>query len=338
MPARGTLIILPHKSNLSSKTFIFRSNSFKICNIPKALAENILGIGDDEECVFVDTLYHLPDIGYLRALDNAQQHLLILMRICALSLKNGDTAVQAVGDIGHELIALFADDVAHTGVVDAVQHKVNDLGHDKHCNDGVHCRLNLVEDSRKCDDYKAVGYENNSAKVEVRKLEPYKLCNDVRAARGRTGIVDDAETETLDGAADYTRKQHIVCRRYRKQCKKVDEHRREQHADERADNKARAEIAPRYNKQRDIENDGEQHFMPIRFSKNATQEQINNDFESRKRRDKIKDNYCKIHNIPLYRMEVPFRGNNKWSYEDYYRYINIELKDIVNLSRGGSLC
>lgn len=55
-------------------------------------------------------------------------------------------------------------------------------------------------------------------------------------------------------------------------------------------------------------------------------------------RDKIKDNYCKTHNIPLYRMEVPFRGNNKWSYEDYYRYINTELKDIVNLSRGGSLC
>ena len=55
-------------------------------------------------------------------------------------------------------------------------------------------------------------------------------------------------------------------------------------------------------------------------------------------RDKIKDNYCKTYNIPLYRMEVPFRGNNKWSYEDYYRYINTELKDIVNLSRGGSLC
>lgn len=50
-------------------------------------------------------------------------------------------------------------------------------------------------------------------------------------------------------------------------------------------------------------------------------------------RDRIKDNYCKTHNIPLYRMEVPFRGNNKWDYEDYYRYINTELKHIVNLSR-----
>lgn len=51
-----------------------------------------------------------------------------------------------------------------------------------------------------------------------------------------------------------------------------------------------------------------------------------------------KDNYCKIHNIPLYRMEVPFYGFNKWDYADYCRYINTELKDIVNLSRGGSLC
>jgi hypothetical protein len=50
-------------------------------------------------------------------------------------------------------------------------------------------------------------------------------------------------------------------------------------------------------------------------------------------RDKIKDDYCKTHNIPLYRMEVPFRGNNKWNYADYYRYINTELKHIVNLSR-----
>ena len=59
---------------------------------------------------------------------------------------------------------------------------------------------------------------------------------------------------------------------------------------------------------------------------------------NKQERDRIKDNYCKIHNIPLYRMEVPFRGFNKWDYADYYRYINTELKDIVNLSRGGSLC
>lgn len=55
-------------------------------------------------------------------------------------------------------------------------------------------------------------------------------------------------------------------------------------------------------------------------------------------RDKIKDNYCQEHNIPLYRMEVPFNKNNKWNYTDYYRYINTELKDIVNLSRGEKLC
>ena len=50
-------------------------------------------------------------------------------------------------------------------------------------------------------------------------------------------------------------------------------------------------------------------------------------------RDKIKDKYCLDNKIPLYRMEVPFRGFKKWSYDDYYRYINAELKEIVNLSR-----
>lgn len=50
-------------------------------------------------------------------------------------------------------------------------------------------------------------------------------------------------------------------------------------------------------------------------------------------RDKIKDKYCVDNNIPLYRMEVPFRGFKKWSYDDYYRYINTELKDIVSLSK-----
>lgn len=52
------------------------------------------------------------------------------------------------------------------------------------------------------------------------------------------------------------------------------------------------------------------------------------------KRDRIKDNYCKDNNIPLYRMEVPFRGKrDRWAYDDYYRYINTELKFIVNLSR-----
>lgn len=50
------------------------------------------------------------------------------------------------------------------------------------------------------------------------------------------------------------------------------------------------------------------------------------------KRDKIKDNYCQEKNISLYRMEVPFRGFKKWNYNDYFSYINTELKFIVNLS------
>ena len=49
-------------------------------------------------------------------------------------------------------------------------------------------------------------------------------------------------------------------------------------------------------------------------------------------RDIQKNEYCKEHNIPLYRMEVPFRAFNKWNYEDYYRYINTELKRFVEMA------
>lgn len=50
-------------------------------------------------------------------------------------------------------------------------------------------------------------------------------------------------------------------------------------------------------------------------------------------RDIQKNNYCKKHSIPLYRMEVPFRGSNKWDYDDYYRYINTELKRFVGIAK-----
>lgn len=49
-------------------------------------------------------------------------------------------------------------------------------------------------------------------------------------------------------------------------------------------------------------------------------------------RDIKKNEYCKNNNIQLYRMEVPFRNFKKWSYEDYYRYINTELKRFVEIA------
>lgn len=56
-------------------------------------------------------------------------------------------------------------------------------------------------------------------------------------------------------------------------------------------------------------------------------------------RDIIKNNYCKKNQISLYRMNVPFRCFKKWDYDDYYKYINAELKFIVNLARaGGQKC
>lgn len=50
-------------------------------------------------------------------------------------------------------------------------------------------------------------------------------------------------------------------------------------------------------------------------------------------RDIKKNEYCDKNNILLYRMQVPFVNYRKWSYQDYYRYINTELKEFVNLAR-----
>jgi len=47
--------------------------------IAEALAEDIFCVGHDEKGVFVNVLNHLSDLAYLRALYNAQKHLLILL-------------------------------------------------------------------------------------------------------------------------------------------------------------------------------------------------------------------------------------------------------------------
>ena len=51
-----------------------------------------------------------------------------------------------------------------------------------------------------------------------------------------------------------------------------------------------------------IEYDGEQHFMPVRFSKKQTDEQMEKKFEECQRRDKIKTDYCKNNHINLIRI------------------------------------
>lgn len=48
-----------------------------------------------------------------------------------------------------------------------------------------------------------------------------------------------------------------------------------------------------------------------------------------RQRDLKKNEYCKIHNIPLYRMQY-WWNKEPITYEDYYRYINNQLNFIIN--------
>ena len=58
-----------------------------------------------------------------------------------------------------------------------------------------------------------------------------------------------------------------------------------------------------------IEYDGEQHFIPSRFSRTMTDEDLINNLNDLKRRDKLKTDYCKDNNITLIR--IPYTDFNK---------------------------
>lgn len=57
-----------------------------------------------------------------------------------------------------------------------------------------------------------------------------------------------------------------------------------------------------------IEYDGEQHFMPVRFGKDETDERVKSKFVSQKENDNIKTEYCRNNNINLIR--IPYTEFN----------------------------
>lgn len=70
-----------------------------------------------------------------------------------------------------------------------------------------------------------------------------------------------------------------------------------------------------------IEYDGEYHFKPLRISKEETEEDIQKRFMDIKKRDQIKDNYCKTHGINLLR--IPY-----WEKENIETLILDKIKKI----------
>lgn len=61
-----------------------------------------------------------------------------------------------------------------------------------------------------------------------------------------------------------------------------------------------------------IEYDGQHHFEEVNFNNKMTEKQMKDNFENVKRRDKIKDDYCKENGIKILR--IP-----------YWNFDNIEL-------------
>ena len=65
-----------------------------------------------------------------------------------------------------------------------------------------------------------------------------------------------------------------------------------------------------------IEYDGEQHYHPVKFSNNITEQKMYKDFISTQVKDWYKDFYCITHNIPLIRIKYNQKKNN--NFEDIF--------------------
>ena len=65
------------------------------------------------------------------------------------------------------------------------------------------------------------------------------------------------------------------------------------------------------NNQYIIEIDGEQHFRPVKFSKEVTDQEALLNFQKIQQRDSFKNNWCKEHNLPLIRIPYWFFKNEE---------------------------
>ena len=70
-----------------------------------------------------------------------------------------------------------------------------------------------------------------------------------------------------------------------------------------------------------IEVDGVQHFFAYSFSPHSTKEDAEKQFIQIQKHDKIKNQYCKKHNIPLLRIHYNnFKKRKKgWRYAEYHQ-------------------
>ena len=70
-----------------------------------------------------------------------------------------------------------------------------------------------------------------------------------------------------------------------------------------------------------IEYDGEQHYMPVKFS-HMSEEEVQEKLNDTQRRDNIKNEYCKKNNIPLLRIPYWEKKNIKKIITEYL--LNLE--------------
>ena len=221
----------------------------------KALAENILRVRHDKEGTLVDIPDEAADLRYLRALYDAHDDLLFLMGIRPLGMEQRDAAVKyAGGDLLDDGVCMLADDVDDAGVIKAVEHKVNGTADDEHADERIHRAFDDAENEGiGCDDDR-VHQQDERAEIDIREAAAEKTCDYIHTARRRADVIDGAEAEALYNAADDAGEHGVRRGDDIGHCRRVDEHGVEHRADKGADDEVSAELLPRDDEKRNVEN------------------------------------------------------------------------------------
>ena len=152
-------------------------------------------------------------------------------------------------DLLDELVAVLTDDIADTGIVDAVQNQVDHLADDEHSNQGIHGALIPFEYERiGCNDHN-VHDQDKRSKLDMRMALTEEFGHDIYAAGRRADIVDHAEPRALDHTADDAGKHRIVRSDKTLQRKDIYKKSRERNAGKRAEKKIEPEMPPCNDKQ-----------------------------------------------------------------------------------------
>ena len=167
----------------------------------EAVAQHLVGLLEDDEGAGIHGHDQLLELGHLALFDGAEDHLLVLAGVVALAAENGDAAVELLANFPADILVAVGDDERHGGVVQAVDHAVQDDAANIERDGGVERLVDVAEDHAGEGDGDDVDGEHDPADGEVGKAGAQEPGDDVHAAGGSARDEHQAQSQSGEQAA-----------------------------------------------------------------------------------------------------------------------------------------